>query len=214
MTESALLSAIAAGTALGLAPAFHALSDEVMQVIRPGQRVTGGRTGMLRTGLLVMQVTLCTVLLIGAGLFLRSLAAGRAHDVGVDLNRVIEASLPPTLSRGDGDRLYALAMERLAVLPGVQNVALGGGSARLRTSRSRSMTPEGMTDADLQGRSLDAYFVVTPEYFATLGAQIQSGRDLTSADDQSRARVAVINRALGPPKKWCRLVAWRPIKSG
>ena len=182
--------------ATGLAPALHALSADVISAIRPARRVTRGRSGALRTALLLTQVSLSVVLLVGAGLFAKSLAAVEANDVGVDLDRVIRASLPSTLEADRAQPLYAEAMSRLSALPGIRSVALGGGSARLRTGRSRSMTPEGMTAKELEGRSMDAYFVVSPGYFVTLGADIERGRDLTTADGQSQARVAVINRAL------------------
>ena len=179
----------------GLAPALHALSDDVMSGLRLAPRVRRGRTGVVRSGLLVMQVALSVVLLIGAGLFLRSLAAVRAHDVGIDLDRVIEAALPPTLSREESDGLHALALERVQTIPGVESVALGGGSARMSTSLITTVTPEGSPGRD--DRSIDAFFVVTPPYFRTLGARIERGRDFTTGDDQIKARVAIINRAGG-----------------
>jgi predicted permease len=108
----------------GLAPALHALSDDVMPGLRLAPRVRRGRAGLLRSGLLMMQVAMSVVLLIGAGLFLRSLAAVRAHDVGIDLDRVIEAALPSTLSREEGDRLYPLALERVETIPGVERAVL------------------------------------------------------------------------------------------
>jgi predicted permease len=185
--------------AAGLAPALYALSDDVMPGLRPAPRVGRGRTGVLRSGLLVLQIALSVVLLMGAGVFLRSLAAVRAHDVGLDLDRVIEANLPSTFSREEGDRLYALALERVQTIPGVERAALGGGSTRLSTSLITTMTPEGSTGRD--DRSMDAFFVVTTPYFRTLGARIERGRDFTGADDLARARVAIINRA-GAERFW------------
>ena len=180
--------------ATGMGPSLHMWSADVAGAMRPAQGVTRGRTGVLRAGLLVTQVTLCVLLLVGAGLFVKSLAAVRAYDVGIDLDRVIQASLPAKLEPADARSLYAQAMDRLSTIPGVQRVALSGGSLRLRTGRSRSMTPEGMTDADVKGRPMDAYFVVTPGYFDTLGARVERGRDLTADDDRTRARVAVVSR--------------------
>jgi hypothetical protein len=87
-------------------------------------------------------------------------------------------------------------MDRLRAIPGVQRLALSGGSLRLRTGRSRSLTPEGMTEADVKDRSMDAYFVVTPGYFETIGARVERGRDLTAADDRTRARAAVVSSSL------------------
>jgi predicted permease len=180
--------------ATGIAPALHASSTDVAGAMRPAQGVTRGRMGVLRTALLVTQVTLCVLLLVGAGLFVKSLSAVRALDVGIDLDRVIQASLPERLEPADARALYGQASARLAEIPGVERVAVGGGSVRLRVGRSTSMTPEGMTDAGVKGRSMDAYFVVEPGYFDTLGAHVDRGRDLTADDDRARARVAVVSR--------------------
>jgi predicted permease len=183
----------------GLAPALHALSADVMSGLRTAPRVRSGRSGLLRSGLLATQVAMSVVLLIGAGLFLRSLVAVRGHDVGIDLDRVIEAALPSTLLREESDRLHALALERVQGIPGVENAALGGGSTRLSTSLITTVTPEGSTGRER--RSIDAFFVVTAPYFRTLGARIEQGRDFTTGDDQVKARVAIINRA-GAERFW------------
>ena len=180
--------------ATGMGPSLYLWSADVVSAMRPAQVLTRGRTGLLRAGLLVTQITLCVVLLVGAGLFVKSLAAVRAYDVGMDLDRVIQASLPARLEPAAARALYGQALERLATIPGVQRVALSGGSLRLKTGRSMSMTPEGMTDADTKGRPMDAYFVISPGYFDTLGARVEQGRDLTAEDDRTRARAAVVNR--------------------
>ena len=191
-----LVVSIVTTLATGVAPALHALSSDVAGAMRPAQAITRRRTGVMRSGLVVMQVTLCVVLLVGAGLFARSLAAVRAHEVGIDIDRVIRASLPPATAPADARTLYPEAMQRVQAIPGIRSVALSGGSAHLRFGRSRSMTPEGMTREDTASRGMDAYFVVTPDFFATLGTRITRGRDLTVDDDRSRARVAVVTEAL------------------
>ena len=180
--------------ATGMGPALHLWSADVAGAMRPAQNVTRGRTGMLRGALLVTQVALCALLLVGAGLFVKSLAAVRAYDTGIDLDRVIQASLPATLEPAAARPLYEQAMQRLAALPGVERIALSGGSLRLSLGRSKTVTPEGMTRDELKGRGMDAYFVVTPGYFATLGTRVSRGRDFTSDDDRARSRVAVVSR--------------------
>jgi len=181
--------------ATGMGPSLYMWSADVASAMRPAQSVTRGRTGMLRAGLLVTQVTLCVLLLVGAGLFIKSLAAVRAYDVGLDLDRVIQASLPARLEPAVARTLYEQAKERLATIPGIQRVAISGGSLRLSLGRSRSVTPEGMTVAEVKERSMDAYFVVTPGYFDTLGARIERGRDFTAEDDRTRARAAVVSHS-------------------
>ncbi len=78
----------------GLAPAFQASSMDLTASFRTAGRNSGGRAGILRTGLLVAQVALCVVLLVGAGLFVRSLRAAESHDVGLDLDRIVQVRLP------------------------------------------------------------------------------------------------------------------------
>ncbi|HEX5214117.1 MAG TPA: ADOP family duplicated permease [Vicinamibacterales bacterium] len=178
----------------GMSPALHIWSAGVASAMRPAQHVSRGRIGVLRAGLLVAQVSLCVLLLVGAGLFVKSLAAARTYDVGLDLDRVIQASLPATLEPAAARALYAQAAERLATIPGVQRVALNGGSLRLKMGRTRSMTHEDPIPAGQTGPSMDAFFLVTPGYFDALGARVERGRDLTAEDDRLRARSAVVSR--------------------
>ena len=175
----------------GLAPAIFGLSNSHRDGLRPA-RVTTGRTGALRGGLLVVQTAFSVVLLVGAGLFAKSLYAVRTHDVGVDLERVLEATLPGRpggISAADAETLYTSSLQRLAVIPGVERVAM-----------TYRMTPvairvEGATE-DRHERAVPMMTVVTPDYFATIGASIEYGRDLTRDDDRLAVRVAVVNRAL------------------
>jgi predicted permease len=182
----------------GLAPALQALSTDVNGSLRSGPRVAGGRIGILRTGLLVGQVSLCVVLLIGAGLFVRSLMAVRAYDVGVDLDRVIQVRLPQRadLSRAVAAARYEQARARIAGTPGVERVTLARGSAPMAFSTAFTILPDGWTIKDVSGRAMPAFFVVEPGYFETLGARVERGRGITDEDERSGAPVAVINRAL------------------
>jgi putative ABC transport system permease protein len=182
----------------GLAPAAQAVSTDLLGSLRVSPRVTGGRTGLLRKGLLVAQVALCAVLLVGAGLFVKSLRALQAHDVGIDLDRVIQTVLPdrPGMRLAEIEALYAQAMERLGGIPGVERVTISRASAPMGISSATSILREGWTLSDLNDRPMPSLSVVSPDYFATLGASLERGRGLTAEDERSGARVAVINRAL------------------
>ena len=182
----------------GMAPAWQAWATDLVGSVRGTLSVTRGRTGLLRTGLLVAQVALCAVLLIGTGLFMRSLLAAQAHDVGIDLDRVIQVRLPhrpdnaPAVVEAD----YVQAMTRLAGIPGVEQVTLARGSAPMAESGAITIRPEGWTHDDTRGRPMPGAFVVEPHYFATLGASLERGRGLTAEDVRAGSRVAVINRSL------------------
>lgn len=184
LTFSVILAVIA-----GLTPALYGLSGG--STLRP-LRLSSGRTGLLRTGLLVAQVSLSVLLLVGAGLFAKSLHAVRAYDVGIDLDRVIQASLPQQTgaSVAAAEAVYASSLERLEAIPGVERVAM------MRRSTPVSVRVERQSEDDTGNRAVPWLSVVTPEYFATLGATIERGRDLTYDDEHLGRRVAVINRAL------------------
>jgi predicted permease len=196
----AVTLAIGTLTALGagLAPALQALSTDLLSSLRTAPRTTGGRIGLVRTGLLVAQVALSVVLLVGAGLFVRSLRALRAHDVGIDLARVIQTLLPdrPTMSLADVEAMYAQAADRVSSIPGVELVTIARASTPMGISSATTTLREGWTLGDPPGRRAPSLFVVEPHYFATLGASLDRGRGLTAEDARSAARVAVINRAL------------------
>lgn len=182
----------------GLAPALNALSTDVLESLRTSTRVASGRTGWLRSGLLVTQVALSVVLLVGAGLFARSLSAVRANDVGIDLDRVIMARLTsrPGVSLTEMEAEHALAIERLEGIPGIERVTLTRGSAPMGNGSSTSVLLAGETLSDLNGVSSPGMFIVGPDYFATLGAVVEQGRNVTTEDERTQARVAVVNRAM------------------
>jgi predicted permease len=130
------------------------------------------------------------LLLIGAGLFVRSFNAIRALDVGLDLDRVIEATLPArTPLAADAQALYGPALERLVSLPGVERAAMTYRSSPVSIRLDGALQQTGV-------RTAPTLTVVTPDYFATLGATLESGRKLTLDDEHRGERVAVINRAL------------------
>lgn len=182
----------------GLAPAFQAISTDLTGSLRTAQAVTGGRTGLLRTGLLLVQVALSVVLLVGAGLFMRSFIAVRGHDVGIDLDRVIHTILPdrPGMSLAAVEAQYADARERIGGLPGVERVAIARGSTPMGISGASTVLKEGWTLSDTTGRPMPMTSVVGADYFATLGASLERGRWLTLEEDRDGSRVTVINRAL------------------
>ena len=182
----------------GLVPAVQAVSTDLLGSLRAAPRVNSGRTGLLRTVLLVVQVAMCVVLLVGAGLFVKSLHALQAHDLGIDLDRVIQSVLPdrPGLPLPEIEALYVQAMERVGGIPGLERVTISRGSAPMGMSSATSILREGWTLSDLNGRPMPSLSVVSPDYFATLGASLERGRGLTVEDERSGSRVAVINRAL------------------
>ncbi|GMV21891.1 MAG: hypothetical protein AMXMBFR57_18400 [Acidimicrobiia bacterium] len=183
--------------ATALLPALQGLSTEPVAALRGGTRGDTARPGVARTALLMVQIALCTVLLVGAGLFTQSLRAALSKDVGLDFDRLIQVRLPqrPGHALDAVDAAHARVVEALTRLPQVEAVAVPRGSAPKSSSRGVSTRPEGWDLTALNGRAMPAVFGVDERYFSTLGMRVVAGRGFTSADLQSAAPVLVVNRA-------------------
>jgi predicted permease len=192
---------LAALTALafGLVPA--------LQATRGLQRAASLRDGLpdrarrlpLRGVLVTAQVALSAVLLVLAGLFVRSLQASAASDVGFDGRRVLVATIDPAMleySRERGAQLYADLVGRLRALPGVEaaSTALVVPIALDFDGGRRHMQPSHYERR--QGEDMEVHYnVVSPGYFTTLGIRLVRGRDFTDADRPGAEPVVVVNEA-------------------
>ena len=182
----------------GLTPALYAITTDLNDAVRAAARVMAGGPGRLRSGLVVTQVALSAVLLVGAGLFVRSLQQVRATDVGMEVDRVILGSLPVT-DRPDAERatLYERAAQRLRAVPGIEVFAVMAGTPPLAGWREMQwFLVEGETPDALSQRDAPWYSVVPAGYFRALGSRIVHGRDFSPAEARDGARVAVVNEAL------------------
>jgi predicted permease len=180
----------------GLAPAFYALQTDVINALRTTSRTAASGAGLLRATLLIVQVTLSVLLLVGGGLFVRSLLAVRANDVGMDLDRLVLARIParPDTPVSELARLHDEAVARLESLRGVELVSITRGSSPMGISSASTVRREGEV---IRGRGPDQpfYAAVDPDYFATVGARVEQGRSFTTADLTGNPDVVVINRA-------------------
>ena len=192
-----------AGLLAGVVPAIQGSRVDVAGDLTEAARgATGGRS-RLRSFLTVSQAALSVVLLVGAGLFVRSLTEFRQLDLGLDTDRLVIAELEFTggeLSTAARNEAYALAMRRVAALPGVESVACTvtsfGNSVVLRLR-----VPELDSLPSFPGGG-PYLFTVTPGYFATVGLTIVSGRPIDETDGPASTPVAVVSetmaRALWP----------------
>ena len=194
--------AISLGVALifGLAPALHAgQSDPQLALAEGGTRAAGGRSGTRARRLLVaVELALSVILLVGAGLALRSVTRLRHADVGFDTHGILSASISlPGIRYNNAGKVIALLYalrDRLAALPGVEAAGiasaspLGGGGFYL----GRMMVAEGR-DQSPAGEVPISWNVATPGYFAALRLPIVRGRDFTARDDTASAPVMIVN---------------------
>lgn len=151
----------------------------------------------LRKALVGLQVALSCVLLIGAGLFARTIQNLREVKLGFDTENVVMFGLRPGTIYDDQRKLqlFRTVVEGLATVRGVQSV--GANSARLLTGGrwDSSITIPGVEPKE--GNQPWSFFnAVTPGYFATLGIPIRSGRDLTWADWGGSRKLCLVNETL------------------
>jgi predicted permease len=147
--------------------------------------------------LLVTQVAICSILVVGAGLLSRSLAALLGADTGVRPDRVLSVRLMPLpngYERFDAGSYYPALLERLAALPSVRRVGYARMFPHLRTATPQlaPITVVGEPDPDI-GAQFD---VVSPRFFETVGIRVLRGRGIESGDDARARAVAVVNEHL------------------
>ncbi len=183
------------GLAFGLAPAWQASRTSPAESLKTSERKAATRSlGRWRAALTVAEVALSLVLLIGAGLFLKSFTLIMGMDLGFRTENVLAMNINlPELRYPTADRRLQFFQElerRVVALTGVQSAAfanrlpLRGGWG---TGISIEGLPEGYHDADSQA--------VNVGYFETLGIPLLRGRLLTPADRQGGSHVAVVNQA-------------------
>ena len=180
------------GILFGLLPAMRATRVDLAGVMKTESRSVAGGRGWWSRGLLVVQVALSLVLIIGAGLFLRTLNNLRNVDVGFNPNNLLMFSVNAALSGYDVDRarvLFTDMRRALEALPGVRSVGLTR-TALLSGSRSTSTTHvPGKAGTNIH------MMTVSPEFFATMEIPLVAGRSFTDRDTPTSPKVAVINEA-------------------
>ena len=191
-----LLLSVITGLIFGLLPAWHAASQDLNASLKDGGRTAGGVRRRLRTTLVVAEIALASLLLVGAGLTLRSFQSLLASEPGIRTDGVLSAfvALPP--SRYSAPNVAFDEIERrFAGIAGVKSV---GATAHLpltgQDSRGgvriefREPSPDMPTRAHLRA--------ATPGYFKTMGIQLLEGRTFTDADRDGAPLVAVINETM------------------
>ncbi len=198
----ALMIATLGGLLASLTPALKASSPRLGADLKGdvASASIAGRRWTLRDALVIGQLSLTLVLLVVAGLMLRSLGASRAADLGFRTSGVAMLATDTDMVRYDaerGERFWDQALERVKGLPGVTAAALA--TPRLPFDINFSQTTITIEDKsygpDERGE-LVSNVAVSPDYFRTLGVPIVQGRGLTDADRRDAPLVAVINETM------------------
>ena len=201
---------IVTGVVFGLVPALKASKPNVVPALRDAADTENrGRRFGLKQGLVVAEVALSLLLLIAAGLFVRSLQSAQDIDPGFDSEKLLAARLGVNLLRyttEQGRQFYREIAERVERLPGVESATLARvtvltGNSRVysfhvqgrESTHGRSQSEGGGVSRD--PRAINAN-IVGPRFFKTLGIPLVMGRDFTDQDISDRPLVTIVNKTV------------------
>jgi len=184
----------------GLIPALRIARSDLVTALKREETPSRSRWhSRWRLGwgsaLVVLQVALSVMLLVGAGLIVRSLDYALDTDPGYELDHVLLASInlrPAGLDEGPGRRLYDELLRRVRGLPGVESATLVGVAPLNGYSEQEVIALPSRPDEPIEADSN----VVGPDYWSTLGVPVLAGRELTVHDDPGSATVVVVNETL------------------
>jgi predicted permease len=195
----ALGLSVLAGLLVGLAPLGQTLRHDLTHSLRAGPRGGSYQRSRLRGFLVLLQATLSVVLLVGAGLFARSLRNIRGMDLGMDPERVLVVTWTDALladvNGGDREGFHARALESLQRLPVVEHASLSVTSPFF-SSLSTDLRMPGRDSIPRLADGGPYVNGVTPDYFATMGTRIVEGRGFTDADREGAPRVTIVSQTM------------------
>jgi len=197
-----LAIAFLVGIILGLAPAWHAsrlhVNDSLKESVGVG---AGGTSGIqLRNVLVVAEVALSLVLLVGAGLMVRSFARLLSIGPGYDPDKLLtfQISLPDSRYPKDSNvvAFYREALERISACPGVQSVAISNTLPPSGGETDAAFYVEGHKPGNLNEAPGTIYDPISPGYFQTLKTPLIAGRYFTEQENSDKSRVVIINETM------------------
>jgi predicted permease len=192
--------ALVTGLLFGLAPALQAMRLDLWSTLKD---VVGAVTGTggsvkLRKGLVIAQVAFSFLLLVGAGLFVKTLANLKHTNPGFkNIDRLVTLQVDAALNGYSVPRLqafYTQVLDNLRSVPGVQAASFAFIPVLAGNEWDSSMSVEGHTNGD--GEDMQAFMNgISPDYWKTMGVTLLEGRDFDQRDNGRDGNVAIVNRA-------------------
>jgi predicted permease len=193
--------ALLAGIISGTAPALQASRPDLNESLKEGGRQSAGAAGRqrLRSLLVVSQVAVSLLVLVCAGLFIKSARNAEKTDLGFRIDNLMMFSVDLELQGYDrvrGEQFYKKLFDRLNSMPGVQSVSM---SRNVPFGYNNNISDVFIDElAATTGENKESVFttIVGQNFFQTMGVPILTGRNFTEKDDESAPKVAIINRAM------------------
>lgn len=193
------IATILTGILFGLAPAWHASRQDPASLLQQSARTLPSGVGKLGKAFIVTQVALSFVLVIGAGLLVRTLANLSSIDLGFQRDNLLEVLLSPKpggYQNLDMNQYRKELLQRISAIPGVRFVAIGPFIPSPEGWRD-TVSPTSVSEAASRATGLMADATeITPGFFATLGTHLSRGRDFDWTDDDQHLPVAIVSRSL------------------
>jgi len=193
----ALVVTLVTGVLFGLAPAWQAARVPLAEAMSAGGRGSTRGAGAVRAALVVGEVATAVLLVSGAGLLIRTLAALNAENPGFHADHVLTAEVSLPISRyptPDSTLVFYQAVEReLAAVPGIRSVGLGDSLPLDGWNIGQGFEIVGDPPVDKANTPSAHYEIVGPGYFHTLGIDLVRGRPFDEHDNASGKDVCVVN---------------------
>ena len=197
----AALTTTLTGIVTGLLPALQAVKLDLVTALRARDAAStrAGRYVNLRNGLVVAQIAFSLALVVGAGMFVRSLQTAQRLDVGFETRNVLLVSVDLNLrdyERAAGLRFFDRAVERIRALPGVVAASVGGPLPLDSYGIGTAVTAVGEAIRDEREHIEAGYSVVGPDYFRTMRTPLVTGRAFADTDTADAPHVVIVNETM------------------
>jgi putative ABC transport system permease protein len=197
LAYTTLLCAVV-GILFGVTPALEASRTDFSDALKEGSRGSTGGFGKHRIVLVVTETALASMLLIGAGLSLKSLWRAENVDLGFSPAGVVtfRIAAPPAFS---GERIplfYRQVLERVRALPGVQSAVLARNLPMSGADPSMPIAIEGAAPPPSETPIVTRFRAIGPDYFKALQTRLQQGREFSESDNAAAPRVAIVSESL------------------
>jgi putative ABC transport system permease protein len=192
--------AVLTGLLFGFAPALQITRGAPSETLKEGGRTSSAGRHGVRSALVVLETTLALVLLVGSGLLLKSFLRLQTVDPGFQYKNVVTAdiSLPRSKYSTDPQKIqfWDQLLDRIQSVQGVKEVAVASGNPMEGSNLSFSFSTKDLQALAPADQPSAGYYVVSSNYFHTLGIPLMVGRYFTREDSAGGPRVAIISLAV------------------
>jgi putative ABC transport system permease protein len=193
----ALGVSVVTGIVFGLLPALQASKPDLVESLKEGTKSSAGSQGAMRSLLVTVEIALALVLLVGAGLTLRSFSQLIGIHPGFNPDNVLTMTLNLPASKYKDDRqqaqFYKEVLDRISALPGIESAGIINSLPLSGESTNGDVEIQGYTPSSAADSPLSEKYLTSPDYFRTMGIPLLKGRLFTAADSAGAHPVAIIN---------------------